>query len=110
MKYRDFCGYINKNGEVVIKPEYYSADYFSEGLAAVSVFSDFETNRAGYINQSGEFVIPANYETTTEFKNGLAEVSRELDNRCLYIDKTGKIVWPPYYNFYDSFDPKYGIR
>ncbi|MGE0085491.1 MAG: WG repeat-containing protein [Desulfococcaceae bacterium] len=98
----DYYGYLNKKGEIVIKPEYYRADDFSEGLAAVSVFSDWETNRIGFVNKAGELVIPAKYEAVSGFKNGLSWVARELDNRCLYIDKTGKTVWPPYYNFYDS--------
>ncbi|MEZ4526186.1 MAG: WG repeat-containing protein [Desulfobacterales bacterium] len=96
-------GYIDKTGRMAIGPEFCRAERFSEGLAAVSVYEDWDTSIMGYINRAGELTIPAKYETASEFRNGLAKVTSEKYNYIFYIDKTGKMVWPPYYNFYDNF-------
>src|SRR5438093_8451108 len=45
-------GYINRRGDVVIKPQFDSAGEFKDELAAASV-----NKRGGYINGTGQFVI-----------------------------------------------------
>ncbi len=63
------CGYIDKSGNVAIKPKFGLCYDFHEGLAAVSV-----RGKAGYIDKSGKFVIKPQFDTANEFSNGLASV------------------------------------
>jgi hypothetical protein len=90
-------GFINKKGEVVIKPVYDQAENFSEGLAAVNIglemghyfysFIAVKEGQWGFINEKGEVVIPIIYHSVTAFSEGLAVV-----NNNYYIDKTGKVA------------------
>jgi hypothetical protein len=49
-------GYININNELVIKPKYYMAYSFSEGLAAVKT-DYYENSGWMYINTEGKLII-----------------------------------------------------
>jgi tetratricopeptide (TPR) repeat protein len=90
-------GYINKNGKIVIPPQFPEAGEFSNGLA------QFRLNRkSGYINTSGEIVITPIFDDTvdsvldkrTRFAdNGLAGV--EINGKVGYVNKTGKFVIQP---------------
>ncbi|MBO9562853.1 MAG: SEL1-like repeat protein [Niastella sp.] len=88
-------GYMDKNGTVIIKPEYKNALSFSEGLAAVL------TNNGlwGYINKKGELIIKPAYFSASAFNEGVAVVTMgknmlDRDKLSGAIDKTGKIVMP----------------
>ena len=83
--YDNKSGFIDKSGEIVIKPEFDEAIRFSEGLAHVKI-----GDKWGYINKFGNYVIEPIYETASPFTNGLANVT---DNgKVGYIDKKGNIV------------------
>lgn len=81
-------GYINKNGDFVIPPEFDSCYEYTEGLAAVKIDGKF-----GYIDKGGNFAIPPQYEWTLPFACGIAAVP--IEGKCGYIDKSGTIVIPP---------------
>lgn len=70
--YRTKKGYINKNGEIVIKGNFITTKPFSEGLAAVNIGDE----NYGYINTKGEWVIKPQYTRADEFKNGIAHVKK----------------------------------
>lgn len=61
----DKWGYATVDKEIVIKPQFNDAGWFSEGLAAVKV-----GNKYGYINRSGRMVIPARYTVAKSFRKG----------------------------------------
>ena len=84
-------GFINKKGELIIEPKYYSVSDFSQGLAAVSYYSH---KTDGYINKKGKIVISFedNYLEPKEFSEGLVPVIKEKDEGCSYINKKGKVV------------------
>ncbi len=112
-------GYINKNGDVVIEPQFDSALPFENGIAVVSVngkdvlindraeiiaeydkisgfcngLSVIQLNgKYGYINTSGEIVIIPEYTKANAFlSDGIATVSK--DNENLVVDKEGKILF-----------------
>ncbi|MCP4352971.1 MAG: WG repeat-containing protein, partial [Desulfobacterales bacterium] len=88
-------GYINKKGETVIEPIFCGAEDFSEGLACVMTERDVydQWYRYGYIDRNGKTVIPGVFTVASSFSNGLTETIHE-DYGIVYIDKTGKIVWP----------------
>jgi hypothetical protein len=79
-------GYIDKNGNWMIQPQFESARVFSEGLAAVRI-QELE----GYIDRSGNIVIQPQFYWTDDFRGDLAEV--ELQGEQLYVDRQGKIIW-----------------
>lgn len=56
-------GFVDKNGDKVIKPIYNDASHFSSGLAAV-MGSD---KKWGYINAQGEVFLPAKYNSAKPF-------------------------------------------
>jgi WG repeat protein len=81
-------GYLNKQGQIVIKPQFDSAHDFSEGLAAVR-----EKNKNYYINLSGERVLSISCDSADDFHHGLARM--RISGKTAYIDKTGRTVWTP---------------
>ena len=98
-------GYINRQGEIVIKPAFDYANAFHEDRALVRIDKKF-----GYIDRKGNLVIPATYEVAGHFSEGLAAVTREKDflwpkpmgelrgpARVGFIDRSGKYVIEPKY-------------
>ena len=86
-------GFIDQTGVLVIAIDG-TAKSFSEGLAAVSSYSDW-----GYIDKTGAEVIPYKYEAANSFHEGFAAV--ELDGKLGFINKAGEEVVP---FLYDTFD------
>ena len=64
-------GYIDSTGKIVIKPQFVSAEEFSEGLAAI----ENEHGKHGFIDESGAIVIEPKFDNWTDFSEGLAAVS-----------------------------------
>ncbi len=89
-------GFIDKNGTVVIEPQFDSASMFSDGLAIVST-----DDKYGIIDAKGKYIINPTYDAIAEFSNGLSAVKK--DDKFGYIDKTGKIVIPINYGHAYSF-------
>jgi hypothetical protein len=79
--------YIDKNGNVVLRPDVYISDAFSEGLAAVM---PMEGQKWGYMDIDGNIVIEPQYLKASMFKNGAASVFVE-DNggKWILINKKG---------------------
>ena len=81
------CGYIDKQGNVVIAPEYDCASPFSQGIAAVC-----KEGKWGAIDQNGKMVIPMEYTFVQTVREGLCGVYK--DPLCGYLDPSGKTVIP----------------
>jgi hypothetical protein len=77
-------GYINKQGEYVINPQFRDADFFYDSLAKVVSFD----GKTGFINPYGEYVISAQYKDATPFSGGLAFVVPERSDPVC-INKSG---------------------
>lgn len=95
------CGFINRNGELVIPADYEYVDDFSEGLAAVST----RNGKSVYINQKNKVVIDPDCEDCSAFSEGLAVVTKREGNSSLtgVINKRGKVVIPFYWDYIDDF-------
>lgn len=78
-------GFAERNGELVIAPQFQRAFYFSEGLASVMV-----DGKWGYINKKGTMVIAPQFHRCNEFAEGLALVTREGKRRWFFIKRDGK--------------------
>jgi len=87
-------GYINKSGEIAIKPVFYSATAFSEGVAIVGRQNDYViVDTTGKILAENFVAINGYYSS---FSNNRACVQREFAYG--YINKSGKFVIEPIYD------------
>lgn len=99
-------GYINKKGEMIVKPQFEEAGNFSEGVA--SVFSDGKLNFIGkdgkYVEAlSNKFIWDYNLDRNLpQFKNGVCKVhipakepSEGIVADIIYINKKGNEVEQP---------------
>jgi hypothetical protein len=101
-------GYVNKNGELGIKPQYFWAEDFSEGLAAVTESSE---SKFAFIDKTGEIVIAAQFDQAFSFYEGLAAVEtgfraeggKQVAGKYGFIDKSGKFVIAPRFDFASNF-------
>ena len=88
-------GYIDRTGNYVIAPQYKSARYFSDGLAAVTYATGRNkqnNEEMGYIDHKGVMVIRIpDAERLLSFRQGLALIRTE--QWMGYIDKQGHWVW-----------------
>jgi hypothetical protein len=84
-------GYVDRNGDVVISPEFEEVSPFSEGLAAVK-----SSGKWGYINSSGQFTVSAEFDRVSDFQRGLAIVKKEGKNTI--INHTGETLLAEFYD------------
>jgi len=78
-------GFMDKQGKIVIPPQFDAADDFSEDRARVYVGS-----LAGFIDPQGKVVIPPKYATAKEFKNQRSVVLEGSEYKV--IDPNGKVI------------------
>lgn len=69
-------GYKDKDGNVVIKPQFFEATDFSEGLACVK---KGKTASWAYIDTAGRMIISARFRQAKPFREGLAAVLTEVE-------------------------------
>ena len=105
-------GMIDKSGSIVVPFNWRFLDNYCDGL----IFADRINNGKGehcFINSSGETVIPfGRFETSWGFSEGiaLAKTQGYYDNngryqkgKNVFIDKTGRILFPSSSNSYIGF-------
>jgi len=104
-------GYADKDGKVVIKPQFSSAGRFSEGLALVCTRGIPLTDpvaksfvKMGYIDRAGHWVIHSRFEYYffDDFSDGLVPFRKQF-SKWGYMDRTGKIVIRPRFNWAGNF-------
>lgn len=118
-------GYIDKQGKTVIAPRFDWATTFHEGRALVQAGELW-----GYFDTTGAMVVRPQFLEASGFYEGLAHVavapntgSNERPWKHGFIDRSGKFVIPPTWDYADDFsegrtivdhtvrfvnDPKYG--
>jgi len=80
-------GYVNRDGEIIIDPEYDDASHFKERYALV------KKNRFRfYINEFNEKVLQPDYGGFSEFGEGLTTYYDPKKERYGFIDKSGEIA------------------
>ncbi|MFA5027794.1 MAG: WG repeat-containing protein, partial [Candidatus Methylomirabilota bacterium] len=75
-------GFVDGNGNFVVRPTFLAAQAFSEGLAAVKTSDGW-----GYINKTGDVVITPRFQEACSFSEGLAIAKSQGKWGC--IDKNG---------------------
>ena len=80
--------YIDKDGKIVINPQFKTATVFREGLALVETSGD--NPQFGFINEDGKYVINAQYNQATIFTEGLAWIVSE-NSAPTAIDTEGQL-------------------
>ena len=105
MKYKegDKYGFMRKDGEIEIPPQYTFAFPFSEGLACVELNGKF-----GHIDIKGKVVIPFKFDEASPFVNGVASVFNEKEDKmkeAFLINKSGKMV-SDVYDYIGMWDSK----
>jgi hypothetical protein len=96
-------GFINTNGEIVIKPQYLSCGDFNEGLAFAKI--DSSETLFGFIDEKGNWAIKPTYSGASDFYNGIAKV--EQKELWGYIDKEGNIIVNPQFDWATDFNDQY---
>ncbi|WP_430908373.1 WG repeat-containing protein [Maribacter sp. 2-571] len=95
----DRFGYIDKQGNYAIEPQFKKAKSFSDGLASAQ-----KDDLWGYIDASGKWVIEPQYKKAKYFNSGIALVNK--DDQWQYIQKSGTVLEVPeaekYYDFEDG--------
>jgi hypothetical protein len=98
-------GFMNKEGDLIIKPEFDATNGFSDGLAPVSIKinkneeDDFGVDNWFYIFTNGKKKDIGEFNEAYRFSEGLALVSFKknmqkklgLKNSCAFIDKQGNV-------------------
>jgi hypothetical protein len=77
------AGYIDRSGQVVVEPQFDSADAFHDGLGAVRLGS-----RWGFVNAEGRLVVEPRYDQVSPFYEGIAAVG--TTRNWGFIDASGK--------------------
>lgn len=81
-------GYLDKNGKVIIQPQFDNVKPFRNGMAIVKLDGKY-----GAINAQGKLVIPAKYSHIDDFINGtFTFMKMEGDKNYGVITKTGEVV------------------
>jgi hypothetical protein len=81
------CGYIDRDGNTVIAPQFDWADRFIAGRALVG-----KAGKYGAIDETGRLVIAAVYDSMSSFDRGLALIL--VGDRLGVIDQDGRRVVP----------------
>ena len=105
--YGNFYGYINKKGEFLIQPEFYSLGDFVNNFV-VATKEDTKGNfKMGYLNRTGKVIIEFLYDDAFDFSENIALVARKnkINNKLNfgYINTNGEELIPLEFEYARSF-------
>lgn len=98
IRQKDKFGFADRNGKVVIEPQFYRASPFKDGMAWIQV-----DGGRGFIDQSGKIVVQPRFVAADDFSDGLAAVTLDGENWG-YVDKSGVVVIKPQFTVPRYFD------
>jgi len=91
-------GYIDKDGKIIMEPQFAWTGSYSEGLKRVQ---PVKGEKFGYIDKDGKIVIEPVFDEVSDFSEGLAAVIK--DKVRFYIDKEGRTAFKADYQMVYSF-------
>lgn len=86
VKSDNYWGYIDKDGNIKINPQFSRANPFIEGIALVQSTD----GKYGFIGEDGKYIINAQFKDATDFSNGLALTVKE-NGKLEYINTKGEV-------------------
>jgi len=89
------CGAVNRDGTVVVRPQYDWVGKFSDNRAAVRLGGLY-----GFVDEEGREVVKPQYRIVDDYKFGFAQV--DVDGKSGLIDRDGKMVIEPKYGFIEA--------
>lgn len=93
-------GYVDKQGKIIIKPQYKSAGNFKKGRAVIQI----DDNEYAIINKSGEILKSFNHPFVGDINEGLLPFKEKMDGNFGFIDESGNIVIPPRFTGIEGFN------
>lgn len=81
-------GWMDQNGNILIKAQYNSVGFFKDGLAWAE-----KNEKYGFVNKANKVIVPFQFQSVTEFEKGRSIV--ELNDLYGCIDRTGAYTVPP---------------
>ncbi|HMI79962.1 MAG TPA: WG repeat-containing protein, partial [Ferruginibacter sp.] len=88
--------------KIIVEPEYFDIEIFREGLAVVKMRKPDFDFAWGAVNVHGKMVIPFEYDYLGPVSEGL--MNFEKDKKKGFLDKTNKVIIPPMYGDYSTFN------
>lgn len=82
----DMWGYIDKEGKILINPQFAEATVFIDGIALVRSAD----NKYGYIGEDGKYIINPTYKSALPFSEGIACVVPE-NGKPQFIDEKNNV-------------------
>lgn len=108
IKIKDKFGYIDINGKTVINPQFEGIKNFSDGIAAVSIKKDKDSEAVwGYIDKKGKYIINPQFKSANSFKEGMALVGD--GKKFGFIDKKGLYVINPQFDEAEDFSDGFAV-
>ena len=92
----DTFGFINKNGDYVLKPEYQFIGNENEGLFLVQ-----KQDKWGFVDKTGKIIIKPELEWAQDFHEGLAGFSKNA--KWGFMDKALKTLIKPKFTYVENF-------
>ena len=95
-------GYFDSDGEIVITPQFKSANPFKNGLARVEIEYDGK-DKFAYINKKGEYDILKTWDQAMDFSDNLAVVRNDLGYPLVINTDLETVLEFPDASFVSSF-------
>jgi hypothetical protein len=106
----DLTGYMDRNGRIIIEPQFDCGGSFSGGVAVVGhpvkVKSAqpkqyIEENKYSYVNAQGKLIVSLQFDDCEDFTEGRGIVKLNNDYGCL--DASGKCVVEPQFKYMGQY-------
>lgn len=97
-----YYGFIDKNGSMLVRPDFETVEYYSEGLALISYDGKFL-----YVDLDGKWILRKFYDAGGSFSCGLAPVC--IEGKWGYVDVKGKEVIDLKYDTAEDFNKAFKI-
>ena len=96
-------GAINKNGEIIIPPNYNMLGYLSHNMISACQYIDnIHAERCGYIDKHGDTVIPFKFLWADDFSEGIG-AAQGSDTKWFYINDKGERLFNKSYSITSAF-------
>jgi hypothetical protein len=90
------CGVVNRDGRVLLAPQFDWVDDFHEGRALVRLRGLY-----GVVDNTGHVIVEPQYELASHYKRGYAQVV--VGDKMGLIDRDGRFAVEPRFGYVDVF-------